>query len=74
MSLPFGWQDALATLSAVGALGWLVARNVRKSRKGAEAACENCPSAAPVAGVRPAPQPDILLVIGEPTTTPPARR
>jgi hypothetical protein len=70
MTLPIGIQDAAVALLALAALAWLVLRNVRRSRKGADAACESCPAAAPVAGVRPAPQPDVLLAIGEPQSPP----
>jgi hypothetical protein len=60
------WQDVAVTLIALAALAWLVARRLRRRGKGA--ACENCPSSAPLpAGVRPAPMPDVLLSIGEPT-------
>ena len=63
----FSWQDAGAAAVAVLALGWLVWRQVRSSRRGADAACEHCPSAAGLPeGVRPAPTPDVLLAIGEP--------
>jgi hypothetical protein len=63
----FSWQDAGAALAAALALGWLAWRRVRASRRGAEAACESCPSAAGLPeGVRPAPTPEVLLAIGEP--------
>ncbi len=60
-------QSLLAGLIVALALGWLVARRVRASRRGARAACEHCPAASgPPPGVRPAPVPEILLSIGEP--------
>jgi hypothetical protein len=59
------WQDIAVAIIVASALGWLVARRLR--RRGKAAACENCPSAAPMpAGVRPAPMPEVLLSIGEP--------
>jgi hypothetical protein len=60
------WQDIAVAVIVASALGWLVARRLRRRGKPA-AACENCPSAAPMpAGVRPAPMPEVLLSIGEP--------
>ena len=60
------WQDVAVALIAAGALAWLVVRWLRS--RGKNAACENCPSAHPAPGVRPAPMPDVLLTIGEPET------
>jgi hypothetical protein len=62
-------QDAVVALAAALALAWLFSRWWRARRRGATA-CEHCPAATPIAGVRPAPQPEILLAIGEPA--PPA--
>jgi hypothetical protein len=39
----FGWQDALVALVLLGALGWLVRRNLRAQRSGK--VCASCPSA-----------------------------
>lgn len=59
-------QDLLAGAIAFGALAWLVARRLRARRTGAPA-CENCAAAGPLPeGVRPAPEPVVLLRIGEP--------
>jgi hypothetical protein len=66
-------QDAVVALLAVLALGWLFARWWRQRRKGA-AACAHCPAATPVAGVREAPQPELLLSIGEPAPPRPRGR
>jgi hypothetical protein len=65
-------QDIAVTLLAALALAWLLARRWRTRRRvgAAGAACAHCPAATPVAGVRPAPEPVLLLVIGEPA--PPA--
>ena len=60
------WQDAAVAGIAAGALGWLVVRRLR--RRGKTEACENCPSAQEIPGVRPAPMPEVLLGIGEPKT------
>jgi hypothetical protein len=59
-------QDAVAALLATLALAWLFSRWWRSRRRGATA-CAHCPAATTVAGVRPAPQPELLLVIGEPS-------
>jgi hypothetical protein len=64
-------QDAVVALLAALALGWLVWRRVRQRRKGATA-CAHCPAGTPVEGVRPPPQPEVLLAIGEPP--PPGER
>ena len=58
------WQDAAVALIVIAALAWLVARRLRS--RGKDAACESCPAAHPVAGVRPPPMPEVLLGIGEP--------
>jgi len=58
-------QDALVALIAALALTWLVARWWRARRRG-DSACASCPSATAVPGVRPAPQPQVLLGIDEP--------
>ena len=63
MSGAFGQQIAVGVIVA-GALAWLVARWLRS--RGKSAACENCPSAQPVPGVRPPPMPEVLMGIGEP--------
>ena len=61
-------QNVVVGLIAAGALAWLVTRRLR--RRGKATACENCPSAAPMpAGVRPAPMPEVLLAIGEPSAS-----
>jgi len=65
-------QDAIAALVAAGALAWLLARAVRARRRGPS--CADCPAAAPVPGVRPAPRPEVLLGIGEPSGEPENRR
>ncbi len=71
----FSWQDVAVGAIAALALGWLVARRIRSARRGEAAACENCPSAAPAPrGVRPAPQPELLLGIGEPSPRDGTRR
>jgi hypothetical protein len=63
-------QDGIVALIAAGALAWLVTRFVRSRRRGAPA-CENCPAAGErPAGVRPPPEPTLLMDIGEP----PAKR
>jgi len=62
----FSWQDAAVAALAAGALAWLLVRRVRSRRRaGAAAACENCPAGTPVPGVRPAPEPTLLVSIGE---------
>lgn len=68
------WQDVAVGAIAASALGWLVVRRLR--RRGRDAACENCPSAQAIPGVRPAPMPEVLLSIGEapPGPTPPGTR
>ena len=62
-------QDGIVALLAALALSWLVLRWWRARRR-RDTACAHCPAATPVAGVRPAPQAELLLVIGEPA--PPA--
>jgi hypothetical protein len=62
-------QDAAVALLAVLAVAWLLARWWRARRRGATA-CAHCPAAIPVAGVRAAPQPEVLLSIGEPAPPP----
>lgn len=42
-----GWQDAIAAALAVVALGWLLWRRLR--RRGAGAACGECPGCEPAA-------------------------
>ena len=64
-------QDIAVALLAALALTWLFARWLRARRPGATA-CAHCPAATPVAGVRPAPQAEVLVSIGEPAA-PPAR-
>jgi hypothetical protein len=66
------WQDAAAAAVAAGALGWLVVRRLR--RRGKSEACESCPAAHPVPGVRPAPVPGLLVSIGEPPARAPGPR
>ena len=66
-------QDAVVALVAALALSWLFARWWRQRRKGATA-CAHCPAATKVAGVREAPQPNLLLTIGEPPPPGPQRR
>ena len=51
MSVAFGIQDALVALLALGALGWLVRRNVRRRKRGT-CTCDGCPVAE---GTAPAP-------------------
>jgi len=63
----FSWQDAAVAAIAAGALAWLVARRVRARRR-ASAACADCAAATPVPGVRPAPEPTLLVSIGDPPT------
>ena len=60
------WQDIAVTAIAAAALGWLVLRRVRARARKSDSACESCPSANPVPGVRPAPVPEVLLSIGDP--------
>jgi len=59
-------QDVAVALLAALAVAWLFGRWWRARRRGA-AACAHCPAAAPVAGVRPAPQAELLIGIGEPS-------
>jgi hypothetical protein len=58
-------QDGIVALLAALALGWLVLRAVR-ARRSKSGACAHCPAAAPVAGVRPAPQLEVLVGIEDP--------
>jgi hypothetical protein len=65
-------QDIAVALLAALALAWLAARWWRARSRGA-AACAHCPAATPVAGVRPAPQAEELVLIGEPAAPPPRK-
>jgi hypothetical protein len=50
------WQDALVTVAAAAALGWLVANRIRRRKAGG---CSSCPSAelhSPAARRDPAPK------------------
>ena len=58
-------QDVLVALIAAAALGWLMWRRARRRRAGPP--CENCAVAGPVPGARPAPAPEVLIQIGEPS-------
>jgi hypothetical protein len=58
-------QEALVALIVAAALGWLVGRRLRRRRAGTP--CENCPVARRVPGVRPAPSPQVLISISEPS-------
>jgi len=58
MSGAFGIQDVIVALMALGALGWLVRRNLRRRKRGT-CTCDGCPVAegivkAPVAAAPPA--------------------
>ena len=66
-------QDAAVALAAALALSWLIARWWRRRRK-RETTCAHCSAATKVAGVREAPQPVVLLSIGEPAPPDTQRR
>ena len=61
------WQDVTAAGLAALALGWLLGRRLRPGRR--PAACENCPAARAIPGVRKPPSAEPLIGIGEPADT-----
>jgi hypothetical protein len=60
--MTLGWQDLAVAALTLAALGWLLWRRVRASRRGATQ-CENCPSASPTRVARPLPRIQVLYPI-----------
>ncbi len=60
-----GWQDLAVGAGALGALGWLVMRRLRR-RKKLTPFCDSCPGCeagnAPESGVRLPPQPKLIPI------------
>ena len=58
-------QNVAVALIVLGALAWLVRRQIRAQRR-ASPACEDCPMAAPIPGARRIPPTVELITIGKP--------
>lgn len=65
--IALSWQDATVAMLAALALGWLLWRRLRPGRR--TGACENCPAARAVPGVRTPPSAEVLVGISEPADT-----